>query len=79
MIIKRVTDRKLLASFIEYVADDKITPLEWKRFMITHYEDSLMEVSRSECVGIMSGYTYGDKPSKLHQDRLYELAKELRS
>jgi hypothetical protein len=54
--MERAVTPKLLASFIEYAAVGKVTPIEWNRFMVNHYRDLSMEEARRECVRITGGY-----------------------
>lgn len=73
---RKKIDRKLLASFIEYAVEGKVTNLEWDRFMIIHYSDSLMESARCECVRLLGGHT--DLPTSEVKKDLYRLAGKLR-
>jgi hypothetical protein len=74
----RPIDRKLLASFIEYVSNGVITPLEWHRFAVNHYADPVMERARSECVRISHVERDPKHISIEHRNSLLLLAKELR-
>ena len=47
----------LLATFIEYAAVGKVTPIEWHRFIVEHYTDPQMEAARRECGRIFGGST----------------------
>lgn len=72
---RRPIDRKLLASFIEYAIEAKVTKLEWERFMVNHYPDSLMESARRECAKRLGGHT--NLLSNEIKSSLYDLAKKL--
>ncbi len=66
--------RTLLASFIENAAKGCVTPLEWARFAVTHYEDEKMEAARRHCVRILR-----ERPvPKGDLDFLYSIAADLR-
>jgi hypothetical protein len=70
----RPMTRSLLASFIENAAKDCITPLEWDRFAVAHYEDEKMEAARRHCVRILR-----ERPvPKEGLDLLYSIAADLR-
>ncbi len=56
-----------------------VTPIEWVRFMITHYHDSVMEEARVKCVRILQAYPDVSKISTADRDYLNQLAKDLRS
>ncbi len=72
----RILDRRLLASFIEYAAEGKVTAIEWNRFMVNHYSDDLMERARVECIRFCAGHS---GTIVLEQkESLYQLARELR-
>jgi hypothetical protein len=47
--------RALLATFIEYAAVGKVTPIEWHQFIVEHYLDPQMEAARPECSRILGG------------------------
>ncbi len=72
----RTLDRRLLASFIEYAAEGKVSAIEWNRFMINHYSDDLMERARIECVRFCAGYSESIVREK--KEYLYQMARELR-
>ena len=74
----RIIDRKLLASFIEYAVEGKVTSLEWNRFIIEHYQDSMMESARSRCAQLLGGYGENPPESIEVKNELHKLAKELR-
>ena len=76
---QRPIDRKLLASFIEYAVKGVVTNIEWDRFIITHYPDSVMEHARVECVRILQAAPGASKLSTADRDYLNQLAKDLRS
>jgi len=75
--MERPITRSLLATFIEYAARDCITPIEWSRFMITHYKDERMEAARCDCVRILQSAPPG-KLASADIDRLYDVARDLR-
>jgi hypothetical protein len=52
---KRPTTRRLLASAIEYVAEQKLRPLEHERFFVEHYVDPVMEDARAAAVSVLTG------------------------
>lgn len=74
----RPIDKTLLASFLEYAANGVVTMAEWRRFAINHYEDSMMEDARAECVRILCANP--DPQTLLAEDRqrLHHLARGLR-
>jgi hypothetical protein len=75
--IERPITRSLLATFIEYAATQRVTPLEWDRFAVNHYYDERMEEARRElCKTFLR--TRG-KVSKADVDRLYSIAAALRA
>ena len=74
----RQTDRGLLASFIEYAADGKVTRLEWERFIVEHYVGASLERARAECVRLLLGYGETPPESQVTRSRLYAMAKKLR-
>jgi hypothetical protein len=74
----RTLDRNLLASFIEYAASGVVTPGEWQRFAVDHYQDEAMEQARIECVRIFHSATDGSHLSGDQRSALYRLAKALR-
>ena len=76
--MERPTTRMLLATFIEYAASGKVTPIEWHRFIVEHYSDPQMEAARRECNRILGGSELrGVTGEKL--DGLRSLADKLRS
>lgn len=75
---KREIDSKLLASFIEYAVANKVSTLEWNRFIVNHYHDPKMEQARRECARILGGHTEDEVVTKEHETYLYGLANELR-
>ena len=74
----RITDRKLLASFIEYAAEGKVTNSEWNRFAVEHYSDQIMESARAECVQLLIGHSSSSPKNQNTKNKLYSLAKMLR-
>ena len=44
--------RNELASLIEGIANAPPDPIEWRRIMVNHYHDDLMETARVRCVQI---------------------------
>ncbi len=74
----RSIDRKLLASFIEYAANGVVTPNEWHRFIVNHYQDAKMEHARHECARIFHAYQEPGKLPASEKHYLYQLAQELR-
>jgi hypothetical protein len=66
-----------LASAIEYAAQSKLHPLEWKRFFIEHYPDQAMEKARCETVRIFHEYPMGPLPREA-KNQIYEIASRLR-
>jgi len=70
--------RSLLATFIEYAATDRVTAIEWDRFVIQHYQDEQMERARRECARILGGPRKRPIP-KPELERLYLIAHELRA
>lgn len=50
---ERPVTKTLLASFIEYALEGKVTLLEWNRFIIEHYADVEMENARIACARIL--------------------------
>ena len=75
--MERPITRSLLATFIEYAARGCVTPIEWSRFMVTHYKDERMEAARVDCVRILSA-AHG-KLAIAEIDRLYDIAQDLRA
>src|SRR5215475_114474 len=76
--MERPTTRSLLATFIEYAATDRVTPIEWHRFVVQHYQDEQMEKARRECARILGGPR--KRPiSKAELERLYSIADALRT
>ena len=76
--MERPVTRTLLATFIEYAAVGKVTPIEWHRFIVEHYLDPQMEAARRECGRILgSSGLRGVTDEKL--DALRSLADKLRS
>ena len=75
--MERPITRSLLATFIGYAARDCVTPIEWSRFMITHYKDERIEAARADCVRILQSALPG-KIAKPDLNRLYDIARELR-
>jgi hypothetical protein len=76
---QRPLDRKLLASFIEYAVKGVVTNIEWDRFIVTHYPDSVMEHARCECARMIIAARGASNLSTADRDYLYQLAKDLRS
>jgi len=76
--MERPITRSLLATFIEYAARDCVRPLEWSRFIVTHYQDEVMEAARVDCVRILQSAPPG-KVAKADMDRLYDIARDLRA
>ena len=72
----REIDRKLLASFIEYAVESKVTVLESERFLVNHYSDELMEMARKECSRYLSGYSETEETEV--KEMLYKIAGKLR-
>ena len=75
----RPIDRKILASFIEYVANSVIKNSEWERFAVNHYSDEIMETARRECVRICLEKKDPKGLSLEEKDKLYKIARELRN
>lgn len=75
----RPIDRKLLASFIEYVANGVIKNSEWERFAVNHYNDEIMEAARRECVRICIEKNDPKDLPQEDKDKLYKIARELRN
>lgn len=76
--MERPATRMLLATFIEYAAVGKVTPIEWHRFIVEHYLDPEMEAARRECGRILHGSGLrGATGEKL--DALRSLADKLRA
>jgi hypothetical protein len=73
---QRIIDRNLLASFIEYAVDKKVSKLEWERFMVNHYSDSQMENARRECVKCLGGHA--ELKSNAIKEKLFAIARDLR-
>jgi hypothetical protein len=73
---KRKIDRNLLASFIEYAVDKKVSNLEWERFMVNHYSDLQMENARRECVKCLGGHT--ELETIAIKEKLFVIARNLR-
>jgi hypothetical protein len=69
--------RSLLATFIEYAATDRVTAVEWNRFVVQHYQDEHMENARRECARILGGPRKRPMP-KTELERLYSIADDLR-
>lgn len=78
MTENRNIDQKLLASFIEYAAENKVTSKEWNRFVLQHYLDSKLEKARSECARLLCGYGETPPNSRETKSILYKIARELR-
>jgi hypothetical protein len=76
--MERPITRSLLATFIEYAARDCVTPLEWSRFIVNHYQDEVMERARVDCVRILQNVPSG-KVTSADMDRLYAIADALRT
>jgi len=76
MAHERITP-KLLASFIEYAIDGKVTHMEWERFVLQHYDDPSLEKARSECARVMGGYAEHKSVTE-NREYLLKLSKELR-
>jgi hypothetical protein len=76
--MERPVTRLLLATFIEYAARGCVTPSEWFRFAVQHYQDERMEEARSECVRILGGADSRKVP-RSELDRLYSIADDLRA
>jgi len=74
----RPPTRSLLASAIEYAAQDKLTTIEWHRFFVNHYHDELMEDARRETVRILLAHPKRDSMPVDVRERLDELAASLR-
>jgi hypothetical protein len=71
----RPTTRRLLATFIEYAATDRVTAIEWNRFAVDHYHDEVMEAARRMCVRLLM-----ERPaSKSNLEQLYSIAADLRA
>jgi hypothetical protein len=68
----------LLATFIEYAASGKVTPIEWQRFIVEHYPDPQMEAARRECSRILGGSELRGVTGE-ELDGLRSLADKLRS
>jgi hypothetical protein len=76
MKLQRTIDKKLLASFIEYATEGKVTVTEWHRFIVTHYHDPILEKARIECVRLL---IYESPVSTETKQKLYKIASELRN
>jgi hypothetical protein len=72
----RKINKRLLASFIEYAVENKVTDLENKRFLVNHYSDELMEIARRECSRYLSGYSGVDDAEA--KEKLYKIVCKLR-
>ena len=76
--MERPVTRTLLATFIEYAAVGKVTPIEWHRFIVEHYPDPQMEAARRACARII-GASGWDGVTDEKLDALRSLADQLRS
>jgi hypothetical protein len=76
--MERPTTPSLLATFIEYAATDRVTAIEWHRFVVQHYQDEHMENARRECARILGGPRKRPIP-KAELERLYSIADGLRT
>ncbi len=75
--MERPITQSLLASFIEYAASNRVTDIEWDRFVVQHYQDEQMENARRECARILAGRK---RPiAKTELERLYSIADGLRA
>ena len=74
----REINRNLFASFIEYAIENKVTNIEWHRFIVNHYKDPVMENARLECAKLLLGYGKNLPSDKNTKSLLYKIAKELR-
>ena len=75
--MERPVTRSLLATFIEYAATDRVTAVEWHRFVVQHYQDEHMENARREYARILGG---PKRPiPKAELERLYSIADSLRA
>jgi hypothetical protein len=76
--MERPITRSLLATFIEYAATDRVTAVEWHRFVVQHYQDEHMENARRMCARILGGERKRPIP-KAEFDLLHSLADALRA
>jgi hypothetical protein len=76
--MERPITRSLLATFIEYAARGRVTPIEWSRFIIAHYGDNRMETARRDCARLLGGSQHRSVP-KSDLDFLDSVAQELRA
>ena len=75
--MERPLTPKLLATFIEYAAAGKVTPIEWRRFIVAHYADPRMEEARRQCARLAPGP--GGSVANEHLGALRSIADALRS
>ena len=73
----RPITRALLATAIEYAAQQKLSTMEWQRFFVNHYLDEFMETARRSVVEVIQSH----EGRQLQPDAILELeavAKALR-
>ncbi len=78
-ISERPIDKKLLASFIDYVANGVVTAAELDRFTVNHYPDPKMEKARQECVRVYQKKKNLNSIDLADKEYLFQLADNLRN
>ncbi len=66
------------ADFLQRVAGGNVRPLEWNRFIVTHYPDELLESTRQKVVRLSIHRGGGKEWSDSELEMLKHWSRELR-